>query len=119
MDDASTSGRGGTSTGFPSGPFACVYNLVPFVPPAGSSMAHPPGTGGWYVSVCSGFHGGNIYYPPVWIPGPAGGPPAVDPEVLARQAYNQLLLPNPVIRLSPTGEQLVNLPSWMWLDRSA
>jgi hypothetical protein len=82
-------------------------------------MPHPAGPGGWYISVCSGGLAGRIFYPPVWIPGKAAPRPRVDPAVLARQAYNQLALPSPAIRVSPTGEQLVNLPSWLWLDPSS
>ena len=52
----------------------------------------------------------------VWLPttgGPAAPPPP--PEVLARQAVNQLTLAAPRIETSPKGEQLVNVPTWLWL----
>jgi hypothetical protein len=61
-----------------------------------------------------------LYRPPVWIPdAPAaatGGAP--NPAALAAQARNQLSLAGPRIEMSPTSDQLVRLPSWMWLDRA-
>ncbi|MFD5025027.1 ATP/GTP-binding protein [Streptomyces sp. NPDC058373] len=50
--------------------------------------------------------------------GPEG--PAVDPEVLAREAMEKLTLRPPSIA-SPRGDgkYLVGMPMWMWVDRSA
>jgi hypothetical protein len=36
---------------------------------------------------------------------------------LAQAAYNQLRLPSPSIEANPAGEQLVGLPTWLWMDR--
>lgn len=79
----------------------------------------PPGqSGAWYVYQCSGpgFRDA-VYRPPVWIPdGPqAGAPPS--PAELAEQAHSQLRLPAPRILASPRNEQLVGLPTWLWLER--
>ncbi len=76
----------------------------------------PPGQpGAWYVYKCD--HAGVIdalYRPPAWIPdGPAAAP---SPARLAEQARSQLLLPSPRIVANPAGEQLVNLPTWLWVD---
>ncbi|WP_275560537.1 hypothetical protein [Streptomyces sp. 5-6(2022)] len=87
-------------------------------------MAEPkPGEdGAWYVYKCDA--GGTrdaFYRPPVWIPdGPQAddGPP-VSPAALAEQARSQLRLPSPKIKASPADEQLVTLPTWLWLERSA
>ncbi|MGW2317411.1 hypothetical protein [Streptomyces sp. NPDC001680] len=46
--------------------------------------------------------------------------PRPDPEVVARQAVRELVLPEPVIRTNPDEKhaQLVRVPTWMWLDRA-
>src|SRR6266511_1777135 len=46
----------------------------------------------------------------------AGAPPVVSPQVLARQARARLTLPDVAIRVNPSGDQLVGLPSWLSLD---
>ncbi|WP_229686870.1 hypothetical protein [Longimycelium tulufanense] len=76
----------------------------------------PRQSGAWYVYKCSGpGFADALYRPPVWIPdGPEQAP---SPEQLAQQAYNQLRLPSPQIHASPTTQQLVNLPTWLWMDR--
>ena len=53
---------------------------------------------------------------------PAGGEgQAASPVEIAQQAAADLVLPDPVIRSSPKPEglQLVPLPTWLWIDRSA
>lgn len=50
---------------------------------------------------------------PIWV---AGAPPVISPEVLARQARARLDLPDVVIRVNPSGDQLVGLPTWLFLD---
>lgn len=88
---------------------------------AGNAYA-PQGDGGWYVYRCT--KGGTrdaFYRPPVWMPdrdaGDAEAPvaPAPAPVDLARRAHAQLGLPDPKIATNPRGEQLVNLPTWLWL----
>jgi hypothetical protein len=117
---SATSGDGGGSDGSGPAQFSCL-NVMPYVPPLGP-LPPPDGqsasSGAWYVSVCSGFHfgmpGGGIFYPPVWVRGGANRPlPAAE---VARRAENNLALPAPAIRLSPAGEQLVNLPTWLAID---
>lgn len=66
----------------------------------------PAGEGGWYEKTCYGDH--NAVVGVVWVPGP---PPVASPEVLAREARSRLNLPDVAIELSPTGDQLVNLPT--------
>ncbi|MCI2420089.1 hypothetical protein MOQ72_21845 [Saccharopolyspora sp. K220] len=76
----------------------------------------PPGqSGAWYMYQCSGEGWRDaLYRPPIWIPD--GQQPAPSPEQLAQQAYSQLRLPSPQIHASPVETQLVNLPTWLWLD---
>jgi hypothetical protein len=59
-----------------------------------------------------------LYRAPVWIPdAQPGAPPS--PAQLAEQARSQLLLPSPRIMANPVEEQLVNLPTWLWLDSAS
>lgn len=118
--DGTQTGTGGNSGG-QSGPdpFFCLDNMIPYEP-ADGALPPPAGQkasdGAWSVSVCAGdrvgMPGGGVYYPPVWIVnGP--NPLRVTPAELARSAYNKLPLTAPTIVLSPTGQQLVNLPTWL------
>jgi hypothetical protein len=80
----------------------------------------PGQPGAWYVYQCSGSGFRDaVYRPPVWIPdGPrAGAPPS--PAQLAEQAHSQLRLPTLRILANPRGEQLVGLPTWLWLERGS
>ncbi|MGH3832874.1 MAG: hypothetical protein ACRDRS_20950 [Pseudonocardiaceae bacterium] len=75
----------------------------------------PGQPGAWYVYKCDGAGVSDaVYRAPVWIPD--GQPGAPSPEQLAEQARSQLLLPSPRIEANPVGAQLVNLPTWLWLD---
>lgn len=65
-----------------------------------------------YMRVC--YSGDNIIDAnPIWL---EESPMAVTPQMLAREAVSKLRLPSPTISVSPTGAQLVSLPSWMWLE---
>jgi hypothetical protein len=52
------------------------------------------------------------------------GAVAVSPDVLARQAYSLLPLPDPVPRMAPDRapdgrfDTIVNLHTWLWVDRT-
>lgn len=46
--------------------------------------------------------------------GLAVAPP--DPRVVAASARDRLALPAVAVRLSPVGQQLVGLPTWLWID---
>jgi hypothetical protein len=63
-----------------------------------------------------------VYRPPVWIPDATqnpGGPALPSAAELAQVAYSQLGLPSPRIEANPAaGEQLVGLPTWLWVDRA-
>lgn len=82
----------------------------------------PGEKGAWYVYKCTSDGVRDAFYrPPVWIPdgqpGGGGAAPAPSPAQIAQQARDQLRLPSPEIETNPPGEQLVNLPTWLWLAR--
>lgn len=79
----------------------------------------PGQSGAWYVYQCSGEgYADALYRAPIWIAGGErpGPRPTPSPEQLAQRAYNQLRLPSLGIHASPTERQLVNLPTWLWMD---
>jgi hypothetical protein len=90
-----------------------VARVTPVADPA------PGQRGSWFVWKCTtaGVADG-LYHPPIFVPNGQAGPaaaPAPSPAELAQLAYKQLRLPTPTIAANPAGEQLVNLPTWMWL----
>ncbi len=122
--DAGNSGGAGGSAGGGggSGHSNCVYEALDAAGiQAAEGLAQgeygpQPGTGPgtWYRKICydaSGQSTATI----VWLPAPA-----VDPAVLAQQASDRTLIPVPEVHLNPpeSGEQVVNLTSWMWIDHS-
>lgn len=80
-------------------------------------QAQPP-SGAWYEYKCEGPGLQDaLYRPPVWIPDGESGPASLpSPAELAAMARNQLRLPKPKINANPAGDQLVSLPTWLWLD---
>lgn len=75
--------------------------------------------GSWYLWKCSGkgFRDA-VYRPPMWMPDQQqpDRPVLPSPAELAQTARKQLRLPAPTIAANPAGEQLVNLPTWLWLS---
>jgi hypothetical protein len=112
--DGSGSGSGSgtdSNAGGDDGP--CEWVRVSDDPP-------PPGVsgpGGWYSQRCSG-DGWASGTRPQWVPDDAV---AADPAVVARSAVATLRLPSPTIRLSPSppAPQLVNVPTWLWLEQGS
>ena len=96
----------------------CVYTPAELSDASVAALGgQPEGEGGWYFKTCYGDDGSALAYPgPIWI---AGAAPAVSPESLARQARSKLRLPRVVMALNPSGDQLVNLPTWLALDSSS
>ena len=75
-----------------------------------------------YATLCPGDGGG---WAPIALIDPASGAvtgtvsgsgPAVDAATLAEFAMTELALPTPAVRMNPDGEQVVQLPSWLWID---
>jgi hypothetical protein len=95
----------------PARPVTVVFAVQP---------AQAPGA--WYIYKCTGSGVGDaLYRPPIWIPDgtPPGAVPLPSPAELAAQARSQLRLPSLKIAANPAGEQLVGLPTWLWMDRSS
>ncbi len=64
------------------------------------------GTGDWYEKWCDGVFHGAVYIS------------RIGPDDLLAEARRRLNLPLPDPHLSPDGEQLVNLATWLWIDRA-
>jgi enoyl reductase len=59
--------------------------------------------------------------PPFWVD--TGAPPpavknAVTPQILAQLAYAQIRIPQGKATTNPDGTLTVNLPTWVWLDKT-
>ncbi|MDP9402848.1 MAG: hypothetical protein M3P85_05825 [Actinomycetota bacterium] len=118
---ASTGGRAGGGSGAKP---VCTYEaLAPEFQRKADGMAKngwedEPGDGPglWYRKSCTEANGsssGTV----VWIPTRA----AVDPAVLAQQALQNTAIPAPLVGMNPrpTQPQVVNLPTWLWIDPAA
>jgi hypothetical protein len=100
----------------------CYYKLdTTFDPPAWDTADQPPPgeAGSYYDVTCVGFTGLGTGGGIVWLPAgtaPAAALPA--PAVLAAQAAGELTLPGPGIDANPSPgvEQLVGVPTWLWLE---
>jgi hypothetical protein len=101
----------------------CYWKVdTDYQPPAfDTADQHTGESGAWFLVSCTSGPfagtGGGI----VWLPTTGGALPLPPPEVLARQAVNQLQLSGPRVATSPPPDrmQLVNVPTWLWLDRSS
>lgn len=102
------SGHGGKSG---TGRVACRYLPfrlkigVPIFNERVGPLGRSDGTGRWYEKWCNGVYMSDVYIS------------RADPADLLAEARRYLPLPLPTPRLSPAGEQIVNLPTWMWLAR--
>lgn len=102
----------------------CTYQAVPreqyeiadAMAGAGVGPARGTGPGSWVRQVCVD-ENGNETGRVVWSPQRA----RVDPVALARQALNYAPLPSPALGMSPSSDrdQLVNVPTWLWIDPAA
>ena len=80
------------------------------------SAGQPTKPGGWYMVLCSPDGKDPYSHGPVFLPNGADGVPALSPAQLSQIARKRLQLPTPTIAASPTGDQLVHLPTWLWLS---
>jgi hypothetical protein len=83
------------------------YGKVTAKPYTGTDIPYPTPTtpGQWYQTFCGGHAGW------VWWRG-NGGPPAANLQAL----LNQLAPIPPDVHISPTGDQIVNMTSFVWVD---
>lgn len=109
IDSGVARGDGGPGRGSSSSP-PCTYTPIAIPPsdPMWYSDRHnipvDDGSGAWYVKTC-----GTNFYGTVYIS-------RVDPAELLATAERRLTLPLPSPRMNPSGDQLVNVPTWLWLD---
>ncbi|MBB5801290.1 hypothetical protein F4560_001058 [Saccharothrix ecbatanensis] len=89
----------------------CSYKPVDYQAPDGQ----PQEPGGWFMVLCSPDGKDPLSHGPVWVPS-GGVRPTLSPEQVAEMARNRLLLPSVTISASPADEQLVSLPTWLWLS---
>lgn len=92
--------------------FGCRHVPVDRQPPQGQTKE----SGGWFMVVCSPDGKDPDSHGPVWIPAGATTQPTLSPEQVAEIARKRLRLPAPTIAASPSGTQLVRLPTWLWLS---
>lgn len=103
----------------------CYWKLMDPQPEytAGTWDGHPEGDGAIYFYTCPPFTPGGDGGEGMEWEATQPGAPAVTPVELAQRAYKMLVLPTPSLVLSPTGRQLVNLPTWLavtgWTAQSA
>ncbi|MFF7982860.1 ATP/GTP-binding protein [Streptomyces sp. NPDC007901] len=93
---------------------ATSFAVVPAADPK------PGESGAWYVYKCTADGVRDaVYRPPIWIADTPrnGGAAQPTPAQLAEVARRQLRLSSPRIRANPADEQLVGLPTWLWLAR--
>ncbi|MFF1917065.1 ATP/GTP-binding protein [Streptomyces sp. NPDC058239] len=88
-------------------------------PPEGSSFwegKSPKDGAAVYQRTCrNGLNGTPVYTTFV----ATGNVPAVDPEVVARQAVSKMKLSGPEIASPrPAGSYVVGVPTWMWVEKS-
>ncbi|WP_053720645.1 hypothetical protein [Saccharothrix sp. NRRL B-16348] len=89
----------------------CGYKPIDYEAPGGQ----PQEAGGWFMVLCSPDGKDPLSHGPVWVPA-GGAQPALSPEQVAEVARNRLRLPEVTIAASPAEDQLVNLPTWLWLS---
>ncbi|MEZ5378271.1 MAG: hypothetical protein R2733_17340 [Acidimicrobiales bacterium] len=87
----------------------CTYELVPTtddnpVYDVDGSVITVDGTGNWYEKTCGTTFVGTFYISPA------------NPLDLLAEARSRINLPLPQPSLSPNGEQIVNLTTWMWIE---
>jgi hypothetical protein len=105
-DDGDWSGSDGNSSGGQNWLAGCTFEL------AGSSAhgEHEGQMGTWYYVQCPGQPRPQF---PIFFP---DDEPVLSPAEVAQMARRRLRLPTPTIAANPAGDQLVNLPTWLWLS---
>ena len=92
----------------------CTWQVVYTVQPVQRMPRPPLQPGTWYGEFCSDATWMSAL---VFVPDGSNNAPVVDsPATLAQQAVNQLPLPQPGAEHNPSGDALVNLSTWWWID---
>ena len=106
-----------TGSSDPSLPPACPY--IP-APPNIAAYLGPGSTpqGAWYLPSCALPYAMSAAYPAVWIPSSPTTVNAPSVPALLQQAMGQAALVHPGINLNPPGQEVVNLPTWLWVSPS-
>ena len=103
--------RGGAAKHCIDAPLTDIHDGIAYMPlPLGGGVelkidtpsGQPPGT--WYAKWCGPAEFGGFFFVS-----------RVNPVALADEARKRLPLPLPQPQLSPAGDQIVNLASWLWL----
>ncbi|MCH7229963.1 hypothetical protein L0U85_03685 [Glycomyces sp. L485] len=121
-DTGSDSGGGTDSTGSSGGeavdPDGCEYITVdPDLAPPG--IGERPSEDHVLVArACRGEDAGSVT-DFQWVEADENGNLAIDPEILAAQAVDNLQLPRPAIEASPAEAQLVHLATWLWIEEAS
>lgn len=103
----------------PNQPYGCRYLLGG--PQAQQAMGvGGPTPGQWVFPVCAG-PGAIDPMPPIWVSNAQAKAAPATPVVVAEQAVSKLPLPAPAIEMAPPTDQdqLVNVSTWLWINRSA
>jgi hypothetical protein len=115
-EETTNSGSGGASGGGGTSP--CTWR--PVEPDVVGEQAEliftrvPNAQYVWYLQECTNPDGSvSSTFVPIERNDPE---PAPDPEALRASAQEDLRLPTPRIAMSPPGEQVVHVASWLWLD---
>jgi hypothetical protein len=110
-------GDGESGTG--DGQAVCTYQSLVLNDEGGIAPGGPT-PGGWYSVTCTDPTTGDSVTQTEWIADrPPTTAPAVDPTSVALQAEHSIELPRPTVHTNPAGAAVVNLPTWLWIDRSS
>ncbi len=111
-------GGAGVGNGASGTPWTCTYVKLVLNDEGGIAPGGPT-PGSWYSVTCNNGSTGATLIQTEWIPDQSSpATPAVDPRALALEAERSLGLPSPAINFNPPGSSVVNLPTWLWIDRS-
>ena len=122
-DEPKASGGGGGRRG--GGTVTCTYMKLPpdeaalgdALAAQGQGAPRGSGPGTWYAKMCIDTDANTSTGTVVWVPDPAPASPAA----LAEEALRYAPLPAPGIGMNPPAgrDQLVNVPTWLWVDPAA
>ncbi|MFD8646544.1 ATP/GTP-binding protein [Streptomyces mirabilis] len=122
--DTASNGKGTGKGTAKARPETCAVERLDPQPPASDPVwkGHKPGDGAIYARICLsqalGAAVGTVTPPQIFW---AAAAPAVnvDPEQLAREAVDRMLLTGPsIVSPRPAGKYTVGVPMWMWVNQT-